>query len=195
MSDLSEGIQTILSGNAFANAFWVFVGIVAGAVIQHLLGLVTIRKQKSNAKRLFRVETAINRSALDSLKNSVVKKKERFVSGQQTDQDFFIDMSSFNYRIVDPLINAGYFHEFLGPEGVARYFRYANELNVNNAQNLVGILRQEAEAGRSLNFLDWLIDTKLPEWDGHLSLVENKLGGNVIVNKIEYTVPKGVGKK
>lgn len=195
MRDVSEGIQTILSGSAFANAFWVFVGIVSGAVIQHLLAMVTIRKQKSNAKRLFRVETAINRSALDSLSNLVVKKKERFVASQQTDQDFFIDMSSFNYRIVDPMINAGYFHEFLGPEGVARYFRYANELNINNAQNLAAILRQEADAGRSLGFLDWLIDTKLPEWDGHLSLVENKLGGKVIVNRIEYTVPKGSSKK
>lgn len=104
-----------LSWSAFANAFWVFVGIVAGALIQHGLKWLVQRTQRENAKRVFRVETSINRNVLEILSESLKRKKERFVAGQQTDQDFFIDMSGFNYRIVDPLINAGYFHDLLGP--------------------------------------------------------------------------------
>ena len=180
--------------DSFWNAFWLFLGVVAGALIQFILNWVSTRLQRKSAKRVFRVETSINRTALEVLETSLNRKKERFVAGQVGDSDYFIDMSAFNYRIVDPLINAGYFHDFLGAEGVQRYMRYAGELNVNNAQNLSGILRQETEAGRSLGFLDWLIDTKLPEWDGHLSFVENRLGGKVEVDKIVYTVPKAIKK-
>lgn len=182
-------MNEIVSWTAFANAFWVFIGIVAGALIQHGLNWLTQRKQRENAKRLFRVETSINRSALQSLAENLRRKKERFVAGQQVDQDFFIDMSAFNYRLVDPLINSGHFHEFLGAEGVKRYFQYAGELNINNAQNLIAMLRQEAEAGRSLNMLDWLIDTKLTEWESHLSFVEYNLGGVKNLQRIEYKGP------
>lgn len=76
-----------------------------------------------------------------------------------------------------------------------RYFRYAGELNTNNAQSLMSLLRQEAEAGRSLAMLDWLIDTKLPEWDSHLSYVEEKLGEGSKLPRIEYQKPKQIAKK
>jgi len=177
---------------AFSNGFWVFIGIVAGALIQYSLNWIGQQNQRKNAKRVFRVETAINRDALDALSETLRRKKERFIAGQKTDQDFFIDMSAFNYRIVDPLINAGYFHDLLGSIGVQRYFRYAGELNTGNAQNLMSLLRQEDEAGRSLSLLDWIIDTKLSEWNGHLAYVEERIGDGKKLPRIEYQGSKQI---
>lgn len=179
-------------GEAFSNAFWVFVGVVAGALIQHFLGWIQLRKQRSNAKRLFKVETTINRNALDALAEALKRKKERFVAGQQGEADYYIDMSAFNYRIVDPLINAGHFHDLLGPEGVQRYFRYAGELNTGNAQSLISLLRQEADAGKSLAMLDWLIETKLEEWNEHLSFVEELVGETKNIPRRGYVRPKQI---
>ena len=98
-------------------------------------------------------------------------KSDRFTAGQEQEHDYFLDMSAFNYRIVDPLINTGHFHEILGPDGVAKYMKYANELNNANANNLHDILKKEASAEKSLNFWDWLIDTKVPEWESNLNYV------------------------
>ncbi|MCB2109900.1 MAG: hypothetical protein KDD88_02645 [Rhodobacteraceae bacterium] len=80
---------------------------------------------------------------------------------------------------MDPLINTGLFQAMLGTDGVSRYFRFASELNVQNANNLTSMLRSENESGKSLSFLDWLIDDKLPEWQSHLDVVESLTGGPV----------------
>ena len=169
----------------FFNALWLFLGIVAGSLVQYFLNWMTLRKQRENAKRIFAVETAINRAALNRLVSDARRKKDRFTAGQEQEHDYFLDMSAFNYRIVDPLINTGHFHEILGPDGVAKYMKYANELNNANANNLHDILKKEATAGKSLNFWDWLIDTKVPEWESNLNYVENKLGLTPSVGKIE----------
>ena len=163
----------------FFNSLWLFLGVVAGAAIQFTLNWIVLRQQRSTAKRLFRVETAINREELRKLSKDLKRKKERFVARQVSDGDFFIDMSGFNYRIIDPLVNTGHFHSLLGPDGVAQYFRFANELNIERASWMMDALRAQHEAGQSLGFLDWLIDTKLPEWETSLSLVEGKLGAPV----------------
>ena len=128
------------------------------------------------AKKLFRVETQINRTELGKLAENLRKKKERFVATQISEQEFFIDMSGFNYRIIDPLVNTGHFHALLGADGVAQYFRFANELNVQRASWMMEMLRKEHDEGKSLSFFDWLIETKIPEWEESLSLVERKLG-------------------
>ncbi len=169
------------------NAVWLFLGIVAGSLIQYFLNWLTFRKHRANAKRIFAVETAINRTELNKLKREIQRKKERFTAGQILDHDYFLDMSGFNYRIVDPLINTGHFHEILGPEGVARYMKYANELNVGHANNLINMLRTEDEAGRSLAFLDWLLETKVPEWEGHLGFVEECVGAANVIEQLEYS--------
>ena len=175
----------------FFNALWLFLGIVAGSLVQYFLNWLTLTKQRSNAKRIFAIETALNRSELNKLKQAIQRKKERFIAAQVLDHDYFLDMSGFNYRIVDPLINSGHFHEMLGPDGVARYMRYANELNVGNANNLINLLRSEDEAGRSLAFLDWLLDTKIPEWEGHLGFVENLVGVAPPLAKLDYHQTSG----
>lgn len=172
----------------FWNALWLFLGVVAGALVQFVLGWITQRRQRAAARKLLRVETAINRSELERLAEFLKRKKERFVAGQIEEGDFFMDMSGFNYRIMDPLINTGYFHEMLGPDGVARYFRFANELNVRNAVNIAEMLKLEAGQNRSLKLLDWLLDTKLPEWQSHLDVVEGKIGGRADIGS--RTPPK-----
>lgn len=162
---------------AFWNAFWLFLGIVAGALVQFLLNWIVQYRQRVVAKNLLKVEIAINRAELKRLREFLLRRKERFVAQQVVESDFFIDMSGFNYRMMDPLINTGLFHAMLGSDGVSRYFRFANELNVQGASNLTSMLRKESEAGKSLEFLDWLLDEKLPEWQSHLDAVEGLAGG------------------
>ena len=163
----------------FFNSFWLFLGIVAGAGIQFTLSWIVQRQQRSMAKKLFRVETEINRRELLKLTESIRRMKERFIARQVSEQDFFIDMSGFNYRIIDPLVNTGHFHSLLGADGVAQYFRFANELNIQRASWLMEELRKQHDDGNSLNFIDRLLETKIPEWETSLSLVEVKLGAGI----------------
>lgn len=158
-----------------SQALWVFIGIVAGALIQFLLGQLQFWMFRRNAKKLFRVETEINRSELSKLKLDIERKKQRFVANQQTSDDYFFDLSDFNYRIIDPLINSGQFHAILGPEAVANYFRFLNALRSDRAVNWQNALRQQHEHGKSLQFFDWLLETKMKEWEGFLSTVEDRL--------------------
>ena len=84
-------------------------------------------------------------------------------------------MRHFNYRIVDPLINTGWFHQFLGANGVKSYFGVMNDLNVNSARNLSDMLREGHHSGKSLEFLDWILDVKIPEWRKILTEIAQKL--------------------
>ena len=158
----------------FWNAFWVFIGIVAGALIQYGFYWLTQRSQQSNAKKIFLAEIIINRIELENVKKDIIRKKERFAARQIEESDFFFDFRGFNYRIVDPLINSGHFHKFMGPEGVAKYFKFMNELNYVTAERLQLELKAKHEIGKSLDYLDKLIDTDLVRWSGALDYAESR---------------------
>ena len=171
---LSVFFNNLLSSPAFQNAFWVFVGIVAGSLIQFLFHYLVLRSQKANARRLLGAEVSLNRVELEAFEKQVERKKGKFSSGQADDFDFLFDMSGFNYRMVDPLINSGHFHDILGPEGVKMYFRFMNDLNVNAAGHLNTILTEKHHDNSSISFLDWLIDVKVQEWSGTLDYIEKR---------------------
>lgn len=158
-----------------SQAFWVFVGVVAGALIQFILHNLILLQQRKNAKKLFRIEIEINEGELDRLSQDIDRKMNRFASHQKDEVDYTFDMSSFNYRMLDPLINTGHFHALLGRDGVSEYFRFANELNVGAARNLEILFRERDEEGSSIRFLEWLKETKIPEWRGCLRSIKAKL--------------------
>lgn len=169
--DVSE-LPTV---DAFWNGFWVFVGIVAGAIIQYFLGRLTQWDQRRNAGMIFKSEIAINRAELEMLKRNVQRKKERFSGNQITEFDFLFDLADFNYQIVGPLISAGWFHKMLGPEGVKHYFRFMNSLNIQAALRYHDLLAEAHQRNESLEWLDWFLNTKIPEWEKSLNYVEGRL--------------------
>ena len=105
-----------------------------------------------------------------------MRKKSRFVSGQQNEYDFNFDFSDFNYRMVDPLINSGHFHAIVGAAGVKSYFTFINDLNVQSQLVYKNLLMREHEQNKSVRFLDYMIDTKLKEWRDTLDLLRQIAG-------------------
>ncbi len=160
----------------FQNAFWVFVGIVCGALIQFLFHYIISLSQRRNAKRLFRIEIEINSDVLAVLEADLTRKRELFVSKQQTDQDYYINLNDFNYTMVNPLINSGYFHAIAGSDGVRRYFKFMNDLNSKNALVLQQMLRAQDEENASIRMLNWLLDTRITEWKNTIALLKAKAG-------------------
>ena len=172
---LVSQVDAIASSLFVQNAFWVFVGIVAGSLIQFVLHFLILRSQRNKAARLFAAEIEINEGALALVESSLKRKKERFAANQQTDVDFWFDYSTFNYRMVDPLINTGHFHDIFGSEGVKLYFEFMNELNVDAANRAEQLLRGDAERGQSLACLDWFLETRLPEWKKTLQFMRTRI--------------------
>ncbi|MFD0858885.1 hypothetical protein [Roseovarius aquimarinus] len=158
------------------SAFWVFVGVVAGAIIQFFFHYIISLSQRANAKRLFRVELEINSELLAGVEADLLRKKSLFVSGQQNETDFIFNFFDFNYRMVDPLINTGHFHAIVGADGVKAYFQFMNDLNSGNAISLEKILRRQHDENTSVRFLDHLIEVKLKQWKTTISLMRKKVG-------------------
>jgi hypothetical protein len=59
--------------DGFWNAFWLFIGVVAGALIQYALEQIKVFQQRRNAKRLFGIETSINRQELNRLRETFLR--------------------------------------------------------------------------------------------------------------------------
>lgn len=151
-----EGLEAVLAGNAFANAFWVFIGIVAGACIQFLLGMLTQRGQRKNAIRVLRTEIEMNLSQLESLLERVNYLRERISANQISDQDLLISMHGFDYSAVNPLVASGYFHILLGHKHVKQYFDFMRFFNNNSAEIINSTLRTEHAGSKSLDYLEKL---------------------------------------
>ncbi len=164
----------ILDTLVFQNAFWVFIGIVSGSVIQFLFHYIVVISQRRNAKKLFRVEIEINSDVLSALETDLIKKREFFVSRQQTEQDYYFNLDNFNYTMVSPLINSGHFHAIVGSAGVKKYFQFMNELNSQKAVIFQQMLRVQDEENTSVRLLNWLLATKIPEWKATIALLKMK---------------------
>lgn len=145
-----ELVSEITSSSAFLNGFWLFVGIVAGALIQYFLGRLQIRYQAKNAFRVMRTEIELNLDAYARFKNQVSHLKDLLSSGQVVPDDLYLSMQEFDYSAVSPLVQQGYFHFMLGPEKAKHYFEFMRFFNNGNARVLTDILKREHERGKSI---------------------------------------------
>ncbi|WP_424965961.1 hypothetical protein [Dinoroseobacter sp. S375] len=134
----------------------VFLGIVAGVFVQLLAHFIMLHFQTKNAIEILRSEVELNTSELENLRTQLRLLRGRISAGQVQDSELFISMDSFNYSAMDPLIQSGHFHKLLKSDGVRQYFGAVRFLNTENAMRLVTMLRDEHQANKSLNFLDWL---------------------------------------
>jgi hypothetical protein len=153
---LEEGIKVVLSGNAFANAFWVFVGIVAGSFVQFILTWLVQWSQRRAARKALDTEKMLNLSQVAVLRERIRYLKERIAAGQIIEDDLFFSMQGFDYSMVAPLINSGHFHVMLGHEKVFDYFLFMKFFNNDNAETLNSMLRTEHEKKLSLDYLGYV---------------------------------------
>ena len=156
MREILEGFAAILAGNAFANAFWVFVGVVAGALVQYLLNWLTQRSQRKNAMKALHTEISLNLKQVEVFRGRIAYLRERISAHQIADDDLFVTMQGFDYSIVNPLVQAGYFHVMLGHTKVEQYFEFMRFLNNQNADFVNSMLRTEHGKAKSLDYLTWL---------------------------------------
>lgn len=140
---------------AFMSGFWVFVGIVAGVVVQIGANLWMARRQKANAKDVLRCELEMNLAEIEKLRERLGKLKQRVTSNQLEGTEF-IDMLAFDYSALQPLVQAGYFHKLLGSEGVKDYFTAMKFFNNETAQFLTQRLWAEHDQNKSVVYIQWL---------------------------------------
>ncbi len=93
-----------------AEAFWVFVGIVAGALIQFLLQKLEKRSGAKNAFQVLKTEIDLNLDEVGRFKERIGGLKELIASQQIKPDDIRVFMGSFDYSAMGPLTNQGYFH-------------------------------------------------------------------------------------
>jgi len=167
-------VGEVLSSAAFQNAFWIFIGILCGSFIQFIFHWLIIYGQGKNAKKIFLSEIEINKIELKNVTTQIERMRQKISAGQINEHDFSFDFSGFNYRMVDPLINTGHFHQILGANGVKKYFKMMNDLNIQMAKNYTQMLKEHHENGQSLEMLRWLEETKLPDWRGAIDFAEER---------------------
>ena len=145
----------VLQSQAVANGFWVFVGIVAGVVIQQLVNRSEKRKQAKAALQVMQTEIAYNKGEVAKLQARVSWLKHRIASSQIDEADLFLPMHTFDYSAVGPLTNSGYFHVLLGPRRVGNYLEFYHFFKIESGANLTTMLKADHAAGKSMAFLEW----------------------------------------
>jgi hypothetical protein len=108
----------------FFNAVWLFLGIVAGAIVQHLMNALAYRRQARIALQVMQIEISYNISEVERFKKHLDWLRNRITASQIDEHDFFLPMQKFDYSSVGPLTNSGYFHVLLGPELVRNYLEF-----------------------------------------------------------------------
>lgn len=156
------GFYSIFASSEFVTAFWIFVGIVAGALVQHFLNRLTQIRQSKNAFAVLKTEVDLNLDELGRFRDLLASLREGISAQQVSEDNIFITMQGFDYSAVAPLVNQGYFHFMLGPESAKKYFEFMRFFNNNHAQALTNLLKQEHLKGSSLNCIQW-IDRKAEE--------------------------------
>lgn len=141
---------------AFWNAFWVFIGVVAGAGIQYRLMQNTVAKQREMAFKVLKTESEMNCAEVGRLLDRIKYLKDRVGASQIEPGDLFISMQAFDYSALNPLVNSGQFHSMLSAEDVRSYLEFVRFFSNGNAQIINSQLRTEHDRGKSIDYLDWL---------------------------------------
>ncbi|MEJ6392340.1 hypothetical protein V8J82_03680 [Gymnodinialimonas sp. 2305UL16-5] len=139
---------------ALSNAFWVFVGIVAGAFIQFLLSKIQARSQFSAILDVMKTELALNIDEYENLKLRLAGLKTRIGAGQVTDSALYIPMEGFDYSATLAQIRFGNFHYILGKDYSQRSLEFMRYFSTGNGHIKSHILKDQHAKDRSLDFID-----------------------------------------
>lgn len=165
--------------NEFLAGFWVFIGIVAGAIIQYILNKISQREARKIALKILKTEIIINLEACKSLRQRLSYIRERVGARQISETDLFITMQDFDYSSIGVLASNGLLHTILGPELTQKYFSISRQYNNNSAIICSDMLRNEHAKEKSLDYIKWLTDKLDKDEEFLVSLKEARIVGGV----------------
>ena len=139
-------------------AFWVFIGILAGALIQFFLQKLEKRSGAKAAFQVLKTEIDLNLKDVDKFKDNIQNLKHLISSAQIKPEEINIFMSGFDYSAMGPLTSQGYFHYLLGPKRASAYIEFMRFFNNANAQGLSGWVRDQHTQGHSISVLNGLVE-------------------------------------
>ncbi|MDW3119116.1 MAG: hypothetical protein R8G60_16020 [Roseovarius pacificus] len=141
------------------NPFWLFLGVVAGALIQSLLHWLERHRQANAALKTLQVEIEYNLEKADAYICTIEKQKDLLVSNEVDAKKLFFPMFEFDYSALGPVNNSGYLHILLGAENLGPVLRFSGHFNNRNGELLYAALQQSASAGRTVTFLQEEIES------------------------------------
>lgn len=174
MEYVNHGLAQILASNGFANAFWIFLGIVVGAFIQYFLNFILAGQQRRNAVSVLHVEIEVNLIEFGMFMERLRFLREKISANQIQTDEIFVSMQGFDYSAMQALISTGHFHYHLGSSGSQAYFSFVRFFSNANAVNLNSMLRTNHAAGKSLDFLKWLESESLRLGAAYSALKNNR---------------------
>ena len=128
-----------------------FLGIVAGAIVQYLFHRILSIEQVYRAKKIFVVELEINKLELRRYRKKLEELKDRIAAGPIPESDILLDMVSFNYRGLQVLVNNGFFHLVMSPRQIRSYFEFTNTYNVDAGMNSIHLLRDRYDPEKRIS--------------------------------------------
>ncbi|SLN39421.1 hypothetical protein ROG8370_01633 [Roseovarius gaetbuli] len=136
-----------------SNPFWLFLGVVAGALIQAILHWFERHRQANAALKVLQIEIKYNLEQASSYIDEINRQRELLYSGEISPEKAFFPMVGFDYSALGPINNSGYLHTLLGPESLGSVLRFSGHFNNRTGELLYSALQQEASAGRAVSFL------------------------------------------
>lgn len=136
-----------------SNPFWLFLGIVAGALIQHVLGIFDRHRQARAALKVLQVEVKRNLEEASRYIAEIDRQLTLFSSGELDVDNIFFPMSAFDYSALGPLNNSGYLHLLLGSQALSDVLRFNGHFNNETGKMLHSVLQQRKSTSSAASFL------------------------------------------
>lgn len=149
----------------------VFIGLVAGVIVQLVANQFTLRTQRKNAVSVFVTEAQLNLGAVENLLQQMQNMRERISANQANQTQLWISFEEFDFSATGPLNQTGHLHTMLGADGLKDHLKVLRFFNNQKAAQFSQMLQDEHKAGTSLSFLDWLTQ-KINE---HKGFIENSV--------------------
>lgn len=123
----------------------VFLGLVAGVVVQVAAQWVDRWRNQGYAKRLLKVEIELNLDILSDLQKEIVRIKDLAAAQGLGEHDHYVNMRLFSYNAATALINHGWFHRILNKQSIRSIYEFMSFYNQENANFIFGRFRQLRE--------------------------------------------------
>lgn len=136
-----------------SNPFWLFLGVVAGALIQTILHWLERHGQASAALKVLQIEIRYNLEKAENYIREIERQKELVVSRELLAANVFFPMAEFDYSAMGPINNTGFLHILLGADSLGRVLRFSGHFNNRSGELLYAALKQSEAAGKSVKFL------------------------------------------
>ncbi|WP_149779284.1 hypothetical protein [Roseovarius litoreus] len=136
-----------------SNPFWLFLGIVSGALIQYFLGWLERHRQARTALKVLQIEVRRNLELADLYIQHIVEQCQLVSAQEREANEVYFPTQSFDYSAMGPLNNSGYLHILLGPQVLSDLLRFNSHFNNRNADLLHDYLVQSARHGSATTFL------------------------------------------